>query len=227
MRSSEKIFWGWGRSVHKKLGTKRCWYCPLWNQSRSRISKIGALSSESMGRSGSQGWNYLESSKLETASSRKIAQEIAKKLRKWKRICCEVTDRARQLRIDKLSMQQERNPSTVSQLLTQHSGFAEQSEFLDLTILRQRAALEHPTFPANPWIFRVPEVRFAAIRDCRSIHGIPWVLQETFLKAYLLEKDLPQLPSRIDGIWHHLLVDWHQEILWNMEEEWDEIRRVL
>ena len=106
----------------------------------------------------------------------------------------------------------------VSSWLNIH-GFAEQSEFLDLTILRQRAALEHPTFPANPWIFRVPEVRFAAIRDCRSIHGIPWVLQETFLKAYLLEKDLPQLPSRIDGIWHHLLVDWTSEILWNMEEE--------
>ena len=36
-----------------------------------------------------------------------------------RRICCEETDRARQARIDELSMHQERNPTTVSQLLTQ------------------------------------------------------------------------------------------------------------
>ena len=35
-----------------------------------------------------------------------------------RRICCEETQRARRLRIDELSMQQERNPTTVSQLLT-------------------------------------------------------------------------------------------------------------
>ena len=34
-------------------------------------------------------------------------------------ICCEEPDRARQARIDELSMHQERNPTTVSQLLTQ------------------------------------------------------------------------------------------------------------
>ena len=32
-----------------------------------------------------------------------------------------------------------------------------------------------------------------------------WVLQETFLKAYLLEKDHPELSSRIQRIWHHFL----------------------
>ena len=52
-------------------------------------------------------------------SSKKIAQDIAKKLRKLRRICCEETERARQLRIDDLSMQQERNPSIVRKLLTQ------------------------------------------------------------------------------------------------------------
>ena len=36
-----------------------------------------------------------------------------------RRICCEGTGSARQLRIDELSLQQERNSSTVSQLLTQ------------------------------------------------------------------------------------------------------------
>ena len=35
-----------------------------------------------------------------------------------RRICCEESDRARQLRSDELSMQQERNPLTVSQFLT-------------------------------------------------------------------------------------------------------------
>ena len=35
-----------------------------------------------------------------------------------RRICCEETVRASQARIDELSMQQERTPSTVSQLLT-------------------------------------------------------------------------------------------------------------
>ena len=40
-----------------------------------------------------------------------------------RRICCEETDRARQLKIDELSMEQERNPTTVSQLLAQIQNF--------------------------------------------------------------------------------------------------------
>ena len=56
----------------------------------------------------------------------KDCQEIAK----LKRICCEETDRARQARIEDLFMHQERNPTTVSQLLTRISGFTEQSKFL-------------------------------------------------------------------------------------------------
>ena len=55
------------------------------------------------------------------------------------------------------------------------------------------------------------------------------ILQETFVKAYLLEKDHPQLSSRIHGIWHHLLADCDQvkqEIFWNMEEGRDESRGV-
>ena len=66
-----------------------------------------------------------------------------------RRICCEDTDRARQLRIVELLMPQERNPTSVSQLLTQ--GFTEQGEFLEnFTVLRQRAGLARPTFPVNP-----------------------------------------------------------------------------
>ena len=36
-----------------------------------------------------------------------------------RRICCEEADRERQARIDDVSVHQERNPTTVSQLLTQ------------------------------------------------------------------------------------------------------------
>ena len=35
-----------------------------------------------------------------------------------RRICCEETDRARQARLDELCMQQQRNPTTVSQMMT-------------------------------------------------------------------------------------------------------------
>ena len=69
---------------------------------------------------------------------------------------------------------------------------------------------------------------------CSCDSGLPLDARNTmgtsgnvFEKACLLEKDHPQLSSRIHGIWHHLLADGHQEILWNMEEERDEIRRVL
>ena len=58
----------------------------------------------------------------------------------------------------------------------------------NFTILKQLAALEHPTFPANPLLFRVTEPRLAAILGCRTIHGMLWVLQETYLDD-LLEKD--------------------------------------
>ena len=58
-----------------------------------------------------------------------------------RRICCEETDRARQLRTDELSMQQERNPTTVSQL-------TEQSEFLVRCegILRSQPTLDYSEF---------------------------------------------------------------------------------
>ena len=52
-------------------------------------------------------------------SSKKVAQEIAKKFRNFKESVAKETDRARHLRIDELSTQQEVNPTVVSQLLTQ------------------------------------------------------------------------------------------------------------
>ena len=57
----------------------------------------------------------------------------------------------------------------------------------NFTILKQRAALERPTFPVNPQLLRVPDPCFAAILDCFMIHGIWWVLQETSSEEYLFE----------------------------------------
>ena len=97
------------------------------------------------------------------------------------------------------------------------------------TILKQRAALERPTFPVNPLPFGVPEPCLASIRDCRMTHGILWVPQETLLNDYLLEKDYPLLSSKIQRIWHHLLEDWDlklQEIQWYRKGKWDENRRI-
>ena len=111
-----------------------------------------------------------------------------------RRICCEERDRARQARIDELSVHQERNPTTMSQLLTQIQDLQNKvNSFSDardtFTILKQGAALERPTFPVNPLQFRVPEPCLAAILDCRMMHRILWVLKETFLNDYLLEMD--------------------------------------
>ena len=115
-------------------------------------------------------------------------------------------------------------PTTVSQLLTQ---IQEQNKVLCqmrvITILRQRAALERPNVPSQP--LTIPSPRTMLCRDSgRMTHGTLWVLQETFFK-YLLEKDHPQLSSRIHGIWHHLHADWDQvmpERSWNVEDERDE-----
>ena len=110
-----EIIWGWGRNGHKKLGTKKCWYCPVWNQSRTRISEIGALSGESMGRWGSQRKVFFF---WRTGNEKENRARDCHEIEELRRICCEETDRVRQLRIDELSVQ-ERNPSTVRQLLTQ------------------------------------------------------------------------------------------------------------
>ena len=119
-------------------------------------------------------------------------------IEEMRKLCCEETDRARQAKLDALSMPHEMNPTTVSQLLTQILDL--QNKFLvweNVTILKQRAALEHPTFPFNSLPFWVPEPCLASILDCRMIHGILWVLQETFLNDHLFKKYDPPKSSPI------------------------------
>ena len=122
-----------------------------------------------------------------------------------RRICSEETDLARQARIDKLSVYQERNPATVSPLLTQIQDLQNKVNSLSDArefFLKQPATLERPTIPVNPLPTRVPGPCLAAILDCRTIHGILWVLQEAFLNDHLLEKDEPLLSSTIQKTWH-------------------------
>ena len=93
--------------------------------------------------------------------------------RKMRRICCEETNRARQARIDEMSMQQERNPTTVSQLLTQIQDYKTKQIPCQMrenfTILNRGAALERPTFPANPLI--IPSPRDVRSRDSGLPHN--------------------------------------------------------
>ena len=65
--------------------------------------------------------------------------------------CCEETDRARQARIDELSLHQERNFYDSGSIIGSNSGVTEQNQFHVrcegiFTILNQGAALERPTF---------------------------------------------------------------------------------
>ena len=86
-----------------------------------------------------------------------------------------------------LSLRQERNPTTVSQLLTQIQDLQHKVNSLS----DAGAALERPTFPVNPPLFRVPEPCLAAILDCCTLHGILLVPQETFFERLPAREGLP------------------------------------
>ena len=78
-------------------------------------------------------------------------------------------------------MYQERNP-TIESIVGSDSGITAQRKFFVsceriYTMLNHEGALERPTFPINPLLLCVPEPCFAAILDCRTIHGTLWVLQ--------------------------------------------------
>ena len=119
-------------------------------------------------------------------------------------ICCEEVNRARQARIDELSTHQDRNPTTVSQFLTHIqelvNSLSDTMEFDDPESWSSSGATHVPgQTPAIP----SPESGRAAILDCRVIHKIVWVLQETFLNDHLLKKDDPLQSSTIQRIWRH------------------------
>ena len=92
-------------------------------------------------------------------------------IEQFRTICCEETYRARQLRIHELSLQQDRNPTTVSQLLTQiHdsqnkvNSLSDAREFYDPeTALSSGASC----VPSQPLI--IPSLRETGSRDS----GVP------------------------------------------------------
>ena len=90
-----------------------------------------------------------------------------------------------------------------------NSGLTEKSTFLvwHERIFRSWYSehLEHPTFPVNPWSFRVPEKCEAAILDGRVIHGILWVLRETFWNPSCSRRTILIYLRKIRRIWHHHL----------------------
>ena len=92
------------------------------------------------------------------------------------------------------------------------SGITEQSKFLvsqmrqNFTTLNRWAALERPTFPVNPWIFRVPEECWAAILECR-LRNTMGTSGNVFVRL-LGEKDDPLHSSAVQRIWHPPLKNW-------------------
>ena len=131
-------------------------------------------------------------------SSKKEKRKIAKQIEELRRICCEKKqiEQDQQGLMNCLCIKRGRNPTIVSQLLTQIQDVQNKVQILcqmqeNVLILNRRVALERPTFPVNPLLFRVPGPCLIAILDCCTIHGFLRVLQETFLNDHLLKKDDP------------------------------------
>ena len=93
-------------------------------------------------------------------------------MKKLRRICCEETDRARQARMDDLSMHQKRVPTTVGQLLTQIQGLqnkvnslSDAREFDDPETASSSGA---PHVPSRP--LTIPSPRGMPSRDSGLPH---------------------------------------------------------
>ena len=172
---------------------------------------------------------YVENWKWEMDASGWVAQELAKKLSNHEEFVAkkQIEPDTREL------MNCLCNRRGILLLLTQMqdpqnrvNSLSDAREFRDPETARSSGASH---VPSQLLTISSPRGMPSRDSDCRLIHGILLVRQETFSKAYLLEKDHPQLSSRIHRIWHHLLADLDrvlQEIWRNMEEVWDESRNV-
>ena len=151
-----------------------------------------------------------------------------------RRFCCEETDRARQLTIDQLSLQQERNPSTVRQLLTQAqdlqntvNSLTDAKVFYDPETASSSRTSHVPSQPLN-----IPSPKSMLHRDS----GLPLDTRNTVGTSGNVSESLP--PAR-EGPSSALFENSLNlassscglgpgntgNIIWNMEEEWDESRR--
>ena len=88
-----------------------------------------------------------------------------------RRIFCEETNRVRQLRVDELCMQQERSPTTVSQILSQIRDFQNKANSLS-----EERYFHDPETPSSSGASHVP-TQPLAVPSTRSIHcrdsGLP------------------------------------------------------
>ena len=113
-----------------------------------------------------------------------------------RRICCEETDQARQARSEEMSMQQQRNLTTVSPMMAK---------------IRDLQNTVNSLSGSSSGATHVPDQTSAILGSrtlprCDSglpseIHRIVRVLWETFLKDHLFKKDYPQ-SSTIHRIWN-------------------------
>ena len=201
------------------------------NETNQQIESqlIGAVSGESTGWSGSQ-WKQLIIWRTEIKN--RIFQEhhsrdFVNKYRNYKEFAVSKRTESDNCKIDTLSTRKKENPSTVNQLLSQIqelqdkvNSLKEEKEFYDL---------ECPTFPVKPREFRVKNVRLPAILDCRTTHGIGWVLREMFSKIHTVQVGHLHCSSKLQRIWHHHLANWDQVTLkvpLDIERDWDENRGV-
>ena len=128
--------------------------------------------------------------------SKKIAQKIAKKWKNYEESVVRKRIEPGSWKLMNSLLHQKQNLSTVNQLLAQIQDLQDKVTSVNdardfFKILKQWAALERSTFPVNYWPFRVPEERPAAILDCRMIHGMFSVLQETFDESLLVREGPP------------------------------------
>ena len=114
-----------------------------------------------------------------------------------RRICCEETVKARRLRIDELSMQQERNPTIMSQIFTQIqdlqnkvNSFSDARDFFDPETASS-SGVSH--VPSQALIIQSP--RGILSRDS----GVPLDTRNT-------------MGTSGNVFWHHLLAVWDQVI---------------
>ena len=125
-----------------------------------------------------------------------------------RRICCEEANRARQARIDELSTHQERNPTTVTQLLTliqelqnKVNSLSDAKEFYDPESARSSGATHVPgQTPAILSRRTMPCCDSGLLHVTRNFSGT-----SGFLNDHLLKKDDPAQSSTIQRIWHHPL----------------------
>ena len=170
----------------------------IWDNAQSeRISLCGELEMRN---------------KLFQESRTKDCQEIEE----LRRRCCEESDRARQAKLDALSMMQQRDPQTVSQLLAQMresqdkaNSLSDAREFHDPETAGSSGAT-HVTSPplTNPSYRTVPRRDSGLPPETLNMMGISGNIFER-LPA---REGQPQNISKNHGIWHLLLVEWNQNL---------------